>query len=62
MCVVSGAEQVILVSPIYKQNVYSGVYDELDPTVTPIDFFNINYDKFPLARFANFLTQTVQKG
>ena len=39
-CVVSGLEEFRLVSPIYKQNIYSGVLEELDPTETPLDFFN----------------------
>lgn len=39
LCVVTGKEEFRLVSPVYKQNIYSGVLDELDPRESPIDFF-----------------------
>lgn len=49
-CVVSGVEEFRLVSPVYKQNIYSGVLEELAPEETPLDFFSRwNYNKFPLA-------------
>lgn len=41
-CVVDGRETFILVSPIYKQNIYSGVYEEYAPDETPINFFDVN--------------------
>jgi hypothetical protein len=38
-CVVQGKEEFRLVSPVFKQNIYSGVIEELNPTETPLDFF-----------------------
>lgn len=52
-CVVSGREEFRLVSPVYKQNIYSGVLDELKPEETPVNLFgNYDYGKFPLLRQA----------
>jgi hypothetical protein len=38
--VIKGIEDFRLVSPVYKQSIYSGVIEELGPSETPIDFFN----------------------
>ena len=50
MCLVEGEEEFKLVSAVFKQNLYSGVYDDLLPSEIPedIDFFNVNKDKYPL--------------
>jgi hypothetical protein len=37
---VKGKEEFKIVSPMFKQAIYSGVLEELDPHETPIDFFN----------------------
>ena len=43
VCLVSGIEEFRLVSPVFKQNLYSGVLEELRPNETPLDFFkNVN--------------------
>jgi hypothetical protein len=39
-CVVKGEETFRIVSPVYKQNIYSGVLEELPPTESPIDLFS----------------------
>ena len=46
---VAGRENFKLVSPIFKQNIYSGVYDDLNPRALPEDmtFFNPNLEKYP---------------
>lgn len=52
-----------MVSPIYKQNIYSGILEELAPTETPLDFFSRwNYSKFPLAAKAKLLSAKVEAG
>jgi hypothetical protein len=38
-CVVKGKEEFRLVSPVFKQNIYSGVLEELSPVESPINFF-----------------------
>jgi hypothetical protein len=38
-CVVRGREEFRLVSPVYKQNIYSGVLENLSPNESPVDFF-----------------------
>lgn len=48
ICVVDGTEEFRMVSPLYKQNIYSGVYDDLVPIETPVDFFKPNTTEFPL--------------
>ena len=42
----------MIASPILKQNVYNGVYLDLEPHQLPkdLDFFNIDGEKFPLAK------------
>lgn len=41
---IHGRERFRLVSAIFKQNMYSGVYDDLDPLWTPINLFETNPD------------------
>ena len=39
ICLISGSEKIRMVSGIFKQNMYSGVYEDLDPLDTPINLF-----------------------
>jgi len=39
ICMVKGAETFRMVSAIYKPNMYSGVFEGLDPADTPVDLF-----------------------
>lgn len=39
VCMIHGSERFRLVSAIFKQNMYSGIYDDLDPLWTPINLF-----------------------
>lgn len=50
VCVIDGIEEFRMVSPLYKQNIYSGVFEELVPKETPVDFFEPNYNEFPLLK------------
>ena len=64
---VKGKEEFKLVSPMFKQAIYSGVLEELDPTDTPLDFFNYynkrsESAKFPLAKEAQILTAKIEAG
>ena len=63
LCVVKGKEEFRLVSPVYKQNIYSGVLDELSPRETPLDFFkSVNQTKYPLFSETKVLSVTVNAG
>jgi hypothetical protein len=63
VCVVSGIEEFRLVSPVFKQNLYSGVLEELRPNETPLDFFkNVNASQFPLFNDAKVLRQILTPG
>ena len=63
-CVIKGEEEFKIVSSVYKQNIYSGVLEELQPTESPIDFFSSNVDtsKFPLYAEAKVLSVTLSAG
>jgi hypothetical protein len=63
-CVVKGEEEFRIVSPVYKQNIYSGVLEELQPNESPIDFFSTNVDssKFPLYSETKVLGVTLKAG
>lgn len=39
ICSIVGSERFRLVSAVFKQNMYSGVFEELDPLDTPINLF-----------------------
>ena len=39
ICVIQGTEKFRMVNAIFKQNMYSGVYEDLAPLDTPINLF-----------------------
>jgi hypothetical protein len=39
VCVVSGVERFRIVSSIFKQNMYSGIFDDIESDWTPINLF-----------------------
>ena len=45
ICMISGSEKFRMVSGIFKQNMYSGVYEDLDPLDTPINLFETDPKK-----------------
>jgi hypothetical protein len=60
---VDGSEEFRMVSPIYKQNIYSGVFEELAPEETPLNFFtNVNTTQYPLFERAKVLGVNANKG
>ena len=52
ICITTGNEIFRLVSPVFKPNMYSGVREELDSNVSPVDLFyepmSKNIEVFPL--------------
>ena len=50
ICVVSGKEEFKIVSGIFKQYLYVGVFDEMDIDSVPkdINLFDINKEKYAL--------------
>ncbi|CDW89807.1 UNKNOWN [Stylonychia lemnae] len=63
VCVIKGSEQFRMVSPVYKHEIYSGVLEELDPEITPLNFFQrVNTTKFPLYERAKVLNIIVDEG
>ena len=50
ICCLDGHEMFKLVSPAFRQNLYSGVYDDLHPTSLPDDItlFEVDAQKYPL--------------
>ena len=62
-CVIQGKEEFRMVSPIYKQNIYSGVLEEYAPEETPLDFFNnVNRTQYPLFSKAKVLSSVLSAG
>lgn len=53
-CVTKGIERFKFVSPIFKQNMYSGVREEIAPNKSPVDLFHDDmkqqFEKFPLLK------------
>lgn len=50
MCLLEGTENFRVISSVFKQNLYSGVYDDLLPSEVPedINLFMVNEQKYPL--------------
>lgn len=53
ICMVSGSERFRLVSAIFKQNMYSGLFDDLDPEWTPINLFESDVGKLSRYQLMN---------
>lgn len=65
-CVTHGEELFRLVSPVFKQNMYSGVREELKSTQSPVNLFYDPLDEllgaFPLLEVAQVFQTTVTAG
>ena len=57
-----GNEKFRMVSPIYRQNIYVGAFEELTLDQTPIDFFDPDYETFPFVRDVKFLDVILNEG
>ena len=42
VCILKGEEIFRLVSPIFRQNIYVGVFENLPPEDTPLNFFDVD--------------------
>jgi hypothetical protein len=68
VCAVDGTEEFRLVSGIFKQNLYSGVYQDLNPRAIPEDLnlFDVDEYKYPLLKELEddglILKATINKG
>ena len=65
ICVITGSEKFRMVSGIFKQNMYSGVYEDLDPLDTPNNLFETDPKKimrYQLMKFNNVFEATVSAG
>ena len=45
VCLLNGKETFRMVSSIFKQNMYSGVFVDMDPLETPINLFETDMAK-----------------
>lgn len=50
VCALEGTEDFKLISPAFRQNLYSGVYHDLEPSQVPADLslIKIDAEKYPL--------------
>lgn len=65
VCIIKGKERFRLVSSIFKQNMYSGVFEDLDPLDTPINLFETDLEKikrYKLMKLGNVFEAEVEKG
>ena len=62
ICVVKGQERYILVSPIFRKQIYVGVFEKFGPNVSPLDFFNVTYERYPYAKQVKFIDVTLSAG
>lgn len=62
LCIYQGREQFRLVSPIHRKNIYVNVFDGYHNNSTPVDFFNVDYKKYPLVYQFNFIEVTLNGG
>lgn len=62
ICILKGREKFIFVSPIFRKNIYVGVLEKFDKKHSPLDFFNIDYNKYPFAKQVKFLEVTLEEG
>lgn len=63
---IPGANLLRLASPVFKKNLYSGVREELQPNLSPVDLFHpsmeANIETFPLLLEAQILELPLEPG
>ena len=65
ICLISGKEKFRLINAIYKQNMYSGVYEDLSPLETPINLFETDIDRinrYHMMRLEYLFEATLEAG
>jgi len=50
VCLMQGSLDMRMLSPVFAQNIYQGVFEDLNPTELPedISLFKMNEEKYPL--------------
>jgi len=61
-CVITGKEEFAVVSPADKQHIYSGVFDDLPPYESPVNFFGTDYGRYPLLKEARIHKHGLEPG
>jgi len=66
VCLTTGNEIFRLVSPVFKQNMYSGVREELSSNISPVDLFYEqtlkNFELFPLLQLTQVFEVNMTAG
>ena len=62
ICVIKGKEEFRLVSPIYRKDIYVGVFAHLPKYESPLNFFDPDYTRFPQATKNIFIPATLNAG
>ena len=52
----------MIVSPIFRDNIYVNAYEEQRRGESPLNFFDVDWIKYPLAGHVNFLETTLNAG
>ena len=62
VCLIDGALRIKLLSPVFSQNMYQGVYEDLSPQEVPEDvsLFEIDTTKYPLLDQVSSFVQTAE--
>ena len=62
ICLADGSLTVKLLSPVFSQNMYQGVYEDLNPQEVPedISMFEMNPFKYPLLDEVSSYIQTAE--
>ena len=59
---IAGQEEFKMVSPIFRQNLYVGVFDKYKNHETPINFFDVDEKRYPHTKDINFVNATLNAG
>ena len=51
-----------MASPIFRKNLYVNMIDGVPDNASPVDFFHIDLNAYPLASFVNFTEVTLNPG
>ena len=51
-----------MVSPIYRKNIYVGAFHDIAKYDSPLDFFKVDQEVFPLATPGIFVTARLEAG
>ena len=65
VCLMHGNERVRMVSAIFKHNMYSGVFEDLNPIDTPVNLFETDIDKinqYKLMKLSDVYQSDLEKG